>query len=248
MQVAEPGTPIKATRDDTWDVDREAIALLRGSRVGSLAVVEAGAPKLALVTPAIALDGAPLVLLSRLSAHTRALDRDPACAMMLTGAPSEANPQTAPRLSLGGHAARADDPHLRARYLAIHPYAAMYVDFADFGLFRMTVTEARYVGGFARAAKLDPARLAPPAASAAEFALVNDQLIATLNETNADALNRIAGASGAEPGGWRIVAIDPDGLDLGRGEHVRRVDFDRPIGDPAEIVHEIGRIAARTQG
>ncbi|HET9147145.1 MAG TPA: pyridoxamine 5'-phosphate oxidase family protein, partial [Acetobacteraceae bacterium] len=84
------------------DVYEEARSLLRAARSGSLAVNGDGAPLIALVTPALAPDGAPLMLLSRLSAHTRALEADGRCALMVAGPPPEANPQTSPRLSLTG--------------------------------------------------------------------------------------------------------------------------------------------------
>jgi putative heme iron utilization protein len=149
------------------DIYEEARALLSGARSGSLAVIEAGMPVIALVTPAIGPDGAPLVLLSTLSAHTRALAADPRCALMVAsqpaaGAPGEENPQTSARLSLTGRARPIANPNSRAAYLAIHPYAELYIDFADFSLWRIQVESARFVGGFARAASLDPARLLRP--------------------------------------------------------------------------------------
>jgi putative heme iron utilization protein len=144
------------------EIYQEARALLRSARSGSLAVVEDGMPVIALVTPAIGPDGAPLVLLSTLSAHTRTLMIDPRCALMVAGMPAEENPQTSPRLSLSGKAAPAAGAAVRAAYLAVHPYAELYIDFTDFSLWRIEVTGARFVGGFARAASLDPARLLLP--------------------------------------------------------------------------------------
>jgi putative heme iron utilization protein len=141
------------------EIHDEARALLLSARSGSLAVIEAGMPVIALVTPALGLDGRPMVLLSTLSAHTRALAADPRCALMVVGTPSEENPQTSPRLSLTGRAAPVTGPEARAAYLAVHPYTELYIDFADFSLWRITVESARFVGGFARAASLDPARL-----------------------------------------------------------------------------------------
>ena len=44
----------------------------------------------------------------------------------------------------------------RAPYLARHPYAALYADFADFSFWRLNVTHVQYIGGFAAAAVLDP--------------------------------------------------------------------------------------------
>ncbi len=120
----------------------------------------------------------------------------------------EQNPQTAPRLSLVGQATRTDDPYLRARYLSIHPYAAEYIDLADFGLFRITVTEARYVGGFGRAITLKPDQLTPEACIVAAFDAASAALIATLNSTAVEDIDRIAAMRQVEASGWRIVSID----------------------------------------
>lgn len=146
--------------DDSHDIHHEAAMLLRAARVASLAVLEDGYPALALVTPAVTADGAVVVLLSQLSAHTRALDRTPRCALMVSGPPSDENPQTSPRLSLTCDAARSDAPLDRALYLEVHPYAGFYAGFTDFGIYRLQPVTARFVGGFARAATLDVARLA----------------------------------------------------------------------------------------
>ncbi len=63
-----------------------------------------------------------------------------------------------PRVTLTGRAEITDDAGLKRRYLALHPYAQLYADFGDFHLWRMTITEASYVGGFAQAARLTPSR------------------------------------------------------------------------------------------
>jgi putative heme iron utilization protein len=135
------------------DFVAEAGALIRGARTGSLATVNGGAPHVALVTPAPTSDGFLVLLLSTLSAHTRHLQANPHCALLLVGAPTTENPQTAPRVTLTCQAAIT--PEDRAAYLHHHPYAALYADFADFNFWRLTVHEAHYVGGFAAASALD---------------------------------------------------------------------------------------------
>jgi putative heme iron utilization protein len=141
------------------DFYKHAKSLLVQARVASLATVAAGIPFAALVTPAFADDLAPLLLLSSLSTHTRQLQADGVCALLVAGAPVTENPQTAPRICLTGRAAVIAGPDVRTAYLATHPYAALYVDFADFAFWRVEVTAAHYIGGFAAAARLDVARL-----------------------------------------------------------------------------------------
>ncbi|MDD2794865.1 pyridoxamine 5'-phosphate oxidase family protein [Acidocella sp.] len=138
----------------------EAASLLATARAGTLATTTpAGLPHAALATPAPAADGAPLLLLSDLAAHTRNLRANPACALLITGAPVDENPQTAPRLLLSGTARISTAPTARERFLRIHPYAAQYAGFTDFNLWRLEVNDAHYVGGFAAASRLQLAAL-----------------------------------------------------------------------------------------
>jgi putative heme iron utilization protein len=137
------------------DFVAEAGALIRSARSGSLATVNGAAPHVALVTPAPAVDGSLILLLSTLSAHTRHLQVHPACALLIVGAPSTENPQTAPRVTLTCQAAITASAADRTAYLHHHPYAALYADFADFDFWRLTLAEAHYVGGFAAASALN---------------------------------------------------------------------------------------------
>ena len=145
-----------AATQEPRDYIAEAARLLREAGVGTLATVADGLPNAALVTPALAPDGAPRLLLSTLAVHTRQLAAHPACSLLLVGAATNDNPQTAPRLCLSGRAAVAESAAARGPYLARHPYAALYADFADFSFWRLEVTRAQYIGGFAAAAALDP--------------------------------------------------------------------------------------------
>ncbi|HQT46092.1 MAG: hypothetical protein B7X08_04325 [Acidocella sp. 20-63-7] len=138
---------------------REAAALLVAARSAALATVAEGKPHASLVTPALDAHGAPLLLLSDLAAHTRHLHKNPDCSLLVVGAPTDANPQTAPRLTLAATAQIIDDPDARRRFLETHPYAQQYADFADFHLWRLVVKDAAYVGGFAAASRLHLAAL-----------------------------------------------------------------------------------------
>ena len=131
-----------------WDARK----LLRAARVGTLASAAEGQPFASLVTPACAPDLSLLLLLSDLSGHTRHLRAEPRCSVLVTGPPEGANPQTTPRVSVTGLAERIVDAMLKERYLAVHPYAAMYADFGDFSLWRIRPQGGLYVGVFGRAA------------------------------------------------------------------------------------------------
>jgi hypothetical protein len=99
--------------DQEREFCRQAATLIRDARAGSLATVAGGAPYAALVTPAVADDAHLILLLSTLSAHTRHLMANPACALLLVGEPAETNPQTAPRVSLSCLAAVSDQAAAR---------------------------------------------------------------------------------------------------------------------------------------
>ena len=115
----------------------EARRLVRAAPSATLATQADGQPFASLVTPAAAPDLSPLLLLSSLSEHTRQLRAEPRCALLFTGQAEEANPQTAPRVTVTGLAEPVPGgqvPALKARWLARHPYAALYADFGDFAV------------------------------------------------------------------------------------------------------------------
>jgi putative heme iron utilization protein len=209
--------------------------LLRAARVGTLASAAEGQPFASLVTPACSPDLSLLLLLSDLSEHTRHLRAEPRCSVLVTGTPEGANPQTAPRVTVTGLAERIVDAALKARYLAVHPYAAQYADFGDFALWRVRPLGGLYVGGFARAARLRAADLAPEPAAVAAIETAAAGIIAHCNTDHPDALAAIAG----EPGDWRMAAVDVDGCDLALGERVVRIHWSGPVADANGVRREL---------
>jgi hypothetical protein len=223
----------------------EARKLLRAARSGALAsVVDGGQPFASLVTPACAPDLSLLLLLSDLSEHTRHLRAEPRCSVLVIGAADGANPQTAPRVTVTGIAEVDDDPALKARYLAVHPYAALYAGFGDFHLWRVRPMGALLVGGFARALRLRQADLAPDPASVASIAASEEGIITHCNNDHPDALAAIAG----EAGDWRMVTADVDGTDLARDERVRRVHWSAPVTNSGEVRKELVRMTKIARG
>ncbi|MCC6720297.1 MAG: DUF2470 domain-containing protein [Acetobacteraceae bacterium] len=239
MAQVESDDRAAARGADLW----QARCLLRAARVATLATQAGGQPFTALVTPATAPDLSVLLLLSSLSAHTRHLAAEPRCALMVTGAAEGANPQTAPRLTVTGLAAPDDDPALKARWLAVHPYAAPYAGFGDFALWRLRPAAGLFVGGFARATRLRQAELTPDPAAAAAIAAAATDIIAHCNTDHAAAMAELAGAAPPGAGGdWRMVAVDTDGCDLACGEAVRRVAFAAPVADAEGVRTELIRL------
>jgi hypothetical protein len=238
---AADGTPAGVVGDrPAW----AARKLLRAARAGTLATSAHGQPFASLVTPATAPDFFPLLLLSDLSEHTRHLRTDPRCSLLVCGEAEGVNPQTAPRVTVTGLAETVADAALKARYLAVHPYAALYAGFGDFALWRVRPVNGLYVGGFGRAARLRAADLAPDPAAVAAIAAAEANIIAHCNADHPDAMAAIAGA----PGAWRLVGVDVDGCDLACGERVMRVAWSAPAGDAGDVQRELLRLAREGGG
>ncbi len=201
-----------------------------------------GQPFASLVTPATAPDASILLLLSDLSEHTRHLRTDGRCAVMVAGAAEGANAQTSPRVTVTGLATIEADPALKARWVALHPYAAFYAGFGDFNLWRVRPQGALFIGGFARAHRLRPTELV---SDAPEVWAAEAGVIAHCNDDHADALEQIGGGAG-----WRMVACDADGFDLASGESVRRFAWPAAVGSAADIRAALVTMvrAARTAG
>lgn len=235
---------------ETGDAGFTARCLLRAARHGTLATAAPpdGRPFASLVTPAALPDGSILLLLSDLAEHTRHLRADPRCALLVQGRATDANPQTRPRVTLTGTAAPApEEPALRARFLAVHPYAALYAGFGDFHLWHIRVEDALLVAGFARATRLTAARWAPDPASVDAVAAAETRILDHCNADHADALEVIALDQGGAAGVWRMTAADADGCDLTAGETVLRIPWSRPAATPADIRRELVEMTARSR-
>ena len=216
-----------------------ARAVLRSRRSAALATAlatEGGWPYASLVTFACDIDGSPILLLSRLSDHTRNLDRDPRASLLVENASRRANPQTGPRLTLLGRITADAEPRLRRRFLARHPGAALYADFADFRVFRMEVERVHWVGGFGRARWLEASAVLADAEASRAIAEAEPSALEHINAQHAEAIDRHASRLlGRAGSGWRIVALDPDGCDLARGSTLARLSFPRPARDANEL-------------
>lgn len=144
-------------RETDEDARRQARILLRSARHAALAVLdpETGFPTVSRVLTGTDIDGVPVILVSGLSAHTKALSKDPR-ASALFGEPGKGDPLAHPRLSVQCRAERVDrgsplHERIRARFLARHPKAKLYVDFPDFCFFRLMPLAASLNGGFGKA-------------------------------------------------------------------------------------------------
>ncbi len=166
--------------------------LLRTVRAGALATVDGGTgfPFASLVTVATDLDGSPLLLMSRLAAHTANLDRDPRASILLAQG-GKGDPLAHPRLTVLGRIARTEEPRARARFLARQPKAKLYAGFADFAVWRMDMTGAHLNGGFARATTLSAEEIRTDLSGAEDLLAVEESAVAHMNEDHGEALRPV---------------------------------------------------------
>lgn len=155
--------------DPTLPPDDEARALARAllaARHAALAYTDAATntPGISRIALGLCPDGRPLTLISALAPHFAGLAAYPDCALMVGEPQSKGDPLSHPRLMVRAAAAfiASDAPDRRAlrnHWLAGHPKAALYIDFADFALVRLLPVSALLNAGFARAYRLTPTDL-----------------------------------------------------------------------------------------
>ncbi len=135
----------------------QARMLVRSAAFGALSVLEpeTGHPSISRVLLATDFDGVPVILVSQLAAHTKALLADPRCSLMV-GEPGKGDPLTSPRLMIRCRAEQVDRRHkqytdLRARFARHHPKSKLYIDFEDFHFFKLWILDGLLNGGFGKA-------------------------------------------------------------------------------------------------
>lgn len=251
-------SPIK---DVLRETDDEAVALarrlVRSARYGALATLEPGdgAPHASRVAVATDGDGAPVILISQLSAHRAALDADQRCSLLL-GEPGKGDPLAHPRISVACRARQIprdgqEGTRIRRRYLARHPKAALYADFADFAFFRLEPLKAGLNGGFGRAYALERRHLLLDGPIVDALADAEEGAIAHMNADHQDAVALYARHfARAREGNWRISGIDAEGIDIFEGDETIRVAFALPlmeVGELRRVLVEMAREARNAE-
>jgi putative heme iron utilization protein len=141
--------------------------LIQGQPVAALGTLHAGQPFVSMVPFAVLPDGSAMVIhVSHLATHTKDMLESPDVSLMVTAPLTpEVAPQELPRVTVQGRAVPCDASSpgytdAKAVYVERFPQSAGMFDFADFQLFLIQPTSARYVGGFARATTLTSDALA----------------------------------------------------------------------------------------
>src|SRR3954469_11690685 len=129
---------------------RTLVAQISTGTLCTLAIEPAGYPYGSFVTVAFD-NGNPIFLISALAEHTKNLEQDPRASLLVAESGS-ADPLANGRVTMLGPCTRVapDGGSARAAFLAVHPNAAYYADFRDFGFWKLRVAATRYIGGYGR--------------------------------------------------------------------------------------------------
>jgi putative heme iron utilization protein len=130
---------------------RTLAALNSVATLSTLSRRHAGFPFGSLMPFALDAAGRPIFLISNMAMHTQNLKADPRCSLFVGEVGADGDPLGAARATLIGRAEpvpQEDLASVREIYLARHASSRYWVDFADFGFFRLEPIDVYYVGGF----------------------------------------------------------------------------------------------------
>jgi hypothetical protein len=229
--VPAPPEPSHAERT------RTLVASQTRGALSTIALQPPGTPFGSVVTFGLDAPGRPSFFISTMAEHTRNLDADPRCSLLVVeDAPEGADPLASGRVTLLGAANEVTDADeraaARAGYLQANP-GAFYVDYGDFKCVRLEIVSIRYVGGFGRMSWVDPADYA--AAEPDPLAAAAAGIIGHMNTDHAGALvtlcHHFAGAPGVVAAA--MTAVDRYGFEV--------------IADLADNRREALRLGFRTE-
>jgi putative heme iron utilization protein len=227
----------------------EVRALLMSERNGVLCTLSkkmAGWPFGSITPYAVGAAGEPIILISEIAEHTRNLRADARASLLVQDSRASEDPQAGARVTLMGYAvpvpaAYADDAG--RRYLELFPNSASYFQAHDFSLFRINITQVRYIGGFGEIYWLsgdEIGDLAEGDGPASDPLAAHARMICEhMNEDHADALVLYAAAfAGTEAGAARMIHVDSLGFDLiavADGHKHLRIDFPAAVSGTDEV-------------
>jgi putative heme iron utilization protein len=235
--------------DTPFDARLVAKKLLREGRSGALASLmpRSGDPYCSLVNVATAIDGAPLMLLSRLAIHTKNILADSRVSLLLDERKA-GDPLEGARVMLMGSCSENGDSSARASYLRRHPEAEMFASFADFTVYRIGIDKAHLVAGFGRIVDLGPRDILTDIADAQALIDAEAEAIAHMNADHAEACRLYATRLlGAADGEWRCAGVDPEGIELQNGRAALRLAFPQRVIGPGPLRAVLKQLADRAR-
>ncbi|MEM8678129.1 MAG: DUF2470 domain-containing protein [Planctomycetota bacterium] len=198
--------------------------------------------------------GHPLFLISTMAMHTQNLQADPRCTLLIVQASEAGQSLGAGRISIMGRAERvaeADLATLRIAYLERNPQAANWIDYDDFGLYRLEIVDVYFVGGFGIMGWVTPSQYQ----AAAPDPLVQDAagIIQHMNDDHVPAMLDFARYFGGHAATEaEMTGIDYLGFNLKvltpEGYRSVRVPFPRPLQHAGESRQAMIDLVAQAQG
>lgn len=197
--------------------------------------------------------GQPVFLISTMAMHTQNLLGDPRASLLVTPPESRTDPLGAARVTLMGSATKVPSSEVapvRERYLSRHANASYWVDFNDFGFFRMAIEDIYFVGGFGSMGWVAPDDYARAAVD--PLADEASDLIHEINQEQVETLLLLARVFGnVEAQQATVTALDRLGFHLriktpGRMQG-GRVAFTNPVRNAQEVRVGLAEIAAQAR-
>ena len=235
----------------TDDMPRAVRDLVRGLDRAALATalpVQSGAwPYASLVLVAVDHDLSPILLLSDLAEHTKAIAADGRVSLLFDGTQGLEQPLTGPRVTLvgraGAHRRRAPGPPLSRPASGCRDVCRLQgLQFLPGG------RGARPSGGRLRQDSLAECRANSRGLLLAGLAESEDGIVRHMNEDHADAVQLYAGKLlGLAGSDWRMTGIDAEGIDLRQGGQVARLAFDAPLGAASEARKVLVALVAKAR-
>lgn len=225
---------------------RDARFLLRRAIKASLATLDkaSATPYASLVGVASLADATPVVLISALARHTQNLEASARASLLVETVDAQGDGLAEGRATIMGEIVKATNATARRRFLARHPSAAGYADFADFAFYELRVSEVHIVQGFGRINTMAGRAFLLAAQIADTIDGLEESAIAHMNEDHGDAVRLYATRlCGAPDGQWRVVGVDPEGIDMTNGEALTRLTFPEPVNDAQGLRAMLARLA-----
>jgi heme iron utilization protein len=186
-------------------------------------------------------DGSPWLLVSTMAEHTANATADARASLLVSEeAPPGIDPLALTRATLIGELMRTDpSATVRERFLERHPGARVYVDFPDFGWWRLRVHQVRYVGGFGRMSWVGAVdyTMAAPDPVAPFAAGIVEHMNADHAGSQVELVHGLLGRTDVEAA--VMTGVDRLGVDLDTtspaGRLPLRIAFPEPATSPEEV-------------
>jgi putative heme iron utilization protein len=172
--------------------------------------------------------GCPVILISTLAEHTKNLDADPRCSLIVQ--PYSPDMQVVGRTTVIGKATHlVDKDALGPRYLRYHPQAEAYFAMHDFHFYRIEPVRVRWIGGFGKIHWVEPGNYLLD-----EYALAGQEadILAHMNGGHGHNLTDYCRhVHDVETQAAEMIGIDPDGFDVRAEGRIWRFDFPTRVTD-----------------